>query len=299
MTVSKDKIGFIGLGIMGAPMASNLIKAGYSLVVYNRTKSKADDLVKSGAELGDSPSDVAKKCKYVITMLTDSPDVQQVILGESGVFEGIQPGSIVIDMSTISPTVTKEINKRLSEKNSSLLDAPVSGGSWGAIDGTLSIMVGGAKNDFENCVHLFETMGKNITHTGSSGMGQTTKLVNQILVAGTMNAVAEALVFAAKSGADLEKTIQAVGGGAAASWQLNTLGPKLINGDFDPGFMVKLQQKDLRLVIESAQELNVSIPGTSLVSQLFASLLAQGLGDEGTQALVKVHEQLSNQEARI
>ena len=200
MTVSKDKIGFIGLGIMGAPMADNLIKAGYNLVVYNRTKSKADDLIKLGAELGDSPSDVAKKCKYVITMLTDSPDVQQVILGESGVLEGIQPGSIVIDMSTISPTVTKEINQRLSEKDSSLLDAPVSGGSWGAIEGTLSIMVGGSKSDFESCAHLFEAMGKNIIHTGSSGMGQTTKLVNQILVAGTMNAVAEALVFAAKSG---------------------------------------------------------------------------------------------------
>jgi len=299
MTALKDKIGFIGLGIMGAPMADNLIKAGYNLVVYNRTKSKADDLIKLGAELGDSPSDVAKKCKYIITMLTDSPDVQQVILGESGVLEGIQPGSIVIDMSTISPTVTKEINKKLSEKDSSLLDAPVSGGSWGAIEGTLSIMVGGSKNDFESCTHLFEAMGKNIIHTGLSGMGQTTKLVNQILVAGTMNAVAEALVFAAKSGADLEKTIQAVGGGAAASWQLNTLGPKLINGDFDPGFMIKLQQKDLRLVIQSAQELNVSIPGTSLVSQLFASLLAQGLGDEGTQALVKAHEQLSNKEARI
>ena len=152
---------------------------------------------------------------------------------------------------------------------------------------------------FQNCIHLFEAMGKNIIHTGGSGMGQTTKLVNQILVAGTMNAVAEALVFAAKSGADLEKTIQAVGGGAAASWQLNTLGPKLINGDFDPGFMIKLQQKDLRLEIELAQELNVSIPGTSLVSQLFAGLLAQGLGDEGTQALVKAHEQLSNHEARI
>ena len=291
MTDSKDKIGFIGLGIMGAPMADNLIKAGYNLVVYNRTKSKADDLIKLGAELGDSPSDVAKKCKYIITMLTDSPDVQQVILGESGVLEGIQPGSIVIDMSTISPSVTKEINKKLSEKDSSLLDAPVSGGSWGAIEGTLSIMVGGSKNDFESCTHLFEAMGKNIIHTGLS--------VNQILVAGTMNAVAEALVFAAKSGADLEKTIQAVGGGAAASWQLNTLGPKLINGDFDPGFMIKLQQKDLRLVIQSAQELNVSIPGTSLVSQLFASLLAQGLGDEGTQALVKAHEQLSNKEARV
>ena len=160
-------------------------------------------------------------------------------------------------------------------------------------------MIGGSNEDFNTCLPVFEAMGKNIIHTGSSGMGQTTKLVNQILVAGTMNAVAEAMVFAAKSGADLSTTIEAVGGGAAASWQLNTLGPRLIKGDFDPGFMIKLQQKDLRLIIESAQELNVAIPGTSLVSQLFASLLSQGLGDEGTQALVKAHEQLSNVKARI
>ena len=202
-------------------------------------------------------------------------------------------------MSTISPKVTRNINEELGKHQSSLLDAPVSGGSWGAIEGTLSIMIGGSNDDFKTCLPVFEAMGKNIIHTGSSGMGQTTKLVNQILVAGTMNAVAEAMVFAAKSGADLSTTIQAVGGGAAASWQLNTLGPKLINGDFDPGFMIKLQQKDLRLIIESAQELNVAIPGTSLVSQLFAGLLSQGLGDEGTQALVKAHEQLSNVKARI
>ena len=200
--------------------------------------------------------------------------------------------------STISPKITRNINEELSKKQSTLLDAPVSGGSWGAIEGTLSIMIGGTKDAFNTCLPLFQAMGKNIIHTGSSGMGQTTKLVNQILVAGTMNAVAEAMVFAAKSGADLETTIEAVGGGAAASWQLNTLGPRLIKGDFDPGFMIKLQQKDLRLIIESAQDLNVAIPGTSLVSQLFAGLLSQGLGNEGTQALVKAHEQLSNIKAR-
>lgn len=298
MDVQKETIGFIGLGIMGLPMAKNLIKSNFNLIVYNRTESKSKELSESGAKVAATPKEVAENAKCIITIVTDSPDVEQVILGQSGIIEGLQPNTIIIDMSTISPKITRNIDQELSKKQSTLLDAPVSGGSWGAIEGTLSIMVGGTKKAFNTCLPLFQAMGKNIIHTGSSGMGQTTKLVNQILVAGTMNAVAEAMVFAAKSGADLETTIEAVGGGAAASWQLNTLGPRLIKGDFDPGFMIKLQQKDLRLIIESAQDLNVAIPGTSLVSQLFAGLLSQGLGDEGTQALVKAHEQLSNIKAR-
>ena len=298
MDVQKETIGFIGLGIMGLPMAKNLIKSNFNLIVYNRTESKSKELSESGAKVAATPKEVAENAKCIITMVTDSPDVEQIILGQSGIIEGLQPNTIIIDMSTISPKITRNINEELSKKQSTLLDAPVSGGSWGAIEGTLSIMIGGTKDAFNTCLPLFQAMGKNIIHTGSSGMGQTTKLVNQILVAGTMNAVAEAMVFAAKSGADLETTIEAVGGGAAASWQLNTLGPRLIKGDFDPGFMIKLQQKDLRLIIESAQDLNVAIPGTSLVSQLFAGLLSQGLGDEGTQALVKAHEQLSNIKAR-
>ena len=298
MDVQKETIGFIGLGIMGLPMAKNLIKSNFNLIVYNRTESKSKELSESGAKVAATPKEVAENAKCIITIVTDSPDVEQVILGQSGIIEGLQPNTIIIDMSTISPKITRNIDQELSKKQSTLLDAPVSGGSWGAIEGTLSIMIGGTKDAFNTCLPLFQAMGKNIIHTGSSGMGQTTKLVNQILVAGTMNAVAEAMVFAAKSGADLETTIEAVGGGAAASWQLNTLGPRLIKGDFDPGFMIKLQQKDLRLIIESAQDLNVAIPGTSLVSQLFAGLLSQGLGDEGTQALVKAHEQLSNIKAR-
>ena len=299
MESTNKTIGFIGLGIMGIPMAKNLIKSNFNLIVYNRTHSKTKELAELGASVAKSPAEVASQSNYIITMLTDSPDVEQVILGTNGVIEGINENTVVIDMSTISPEITQTINEQLVAKNCALLDAPVSGGSWGAIEGTLSIMVGGEKSKFDECLPLFNAMGKNIIHTGPSGMGQTTKLVNQILVSGTMNAVAEALVFAAKAGADLEKTIQAVGGGAAASWQLNTLGPKLIAGDFEPGFMVKLQQKDLRLVIETAQKLNVSIPGTALVSQLFASLLARDLGDEGTQALVKAHENLSGVEARV
>lgn len=298
MDLKKEKIGFIGLGIMGLPMASNLIKDGFNLVVYNRTLSKCSQLEEKGAVVVQTPADVAKNAKMIITMVTDSPDVEDILLGEKGIMSTIKEGSIVIDMSTISPKITKELNAKLNSKGCYMVDAPVSGGSWGAIEGTLSIMIGGEKSAYEQCIPLFESMGKNIIYTGESGMGQTTKLVNQILVAGTMNAVAEALVFAAKSGADLEKTIDAVGGGAAASWQLNNLAPRIIKGDFDPGFMIKLQQKDLRLVIETAQALNVPIPGTSLASQMFASLLSKGLGDEGTQALVKAYESLAGVEAR-
>ena len=298
MDLKKEKIGFIGLGIMGLPMASNLIKDGFNLVVYNRTLSKCSQLEEKGAVVVQTPADVAKNAKMIITMVTDSPDVEDILLGEKGIMSTIEEGSIVIDMSTISPKITKELNGKLNSKGCYMVDAPVSGGSWGAIEGTLSIMIGGEKSAYQQCIPLFESMGKNIIYTGESGMGQTTKLVNQILVAGTMNAVAEALVFAAKSGADLEKTIDAVGGGAAASWQLNNLAPRIIKGDFDPGFMIKLQQKDLRLVIETAQALNVPIPGTSLASQMFASLLSKGLGDEGTQALVKAYESLAGVEAR-
>jgi 3-hydroxyisobutyrate dehydrogenase len=284
---------------MGMPMARNLLKAGYSVVAYNRTASKAQELAQEdGATAAQTPREVAEACSIVITMVTDSPDVEAVVLGEGGAIEGIQRDAVLIDMSTISPSVTRTIAGLLKEKGAHMLDAPVSGGSWGAIEGTLSIMVGGDQTVFDRCMPVFEAMGRNIVLTGPNGAGQTTKLVNQILVVGTMNAVAEAMVFAAKSGADLETTIEAVKGGAAGSWQLQNLGPRLIKGDFAPGFMVKLQQKDLRLILEAAREMNLPLPATSLVHQLFASLEAAGLGDEGTQALVKAHERLAGIEAR-
>ena len=296
----EGSVGLIGLGIMGMPMARNLLKAGYSVVAYNRTASKAQELAEEdGATAVGTPREVAEACSTVITMVTDSPDVEAVVLGEGGAIEGLQRDAVLIDMSTISPSVTRTIAGRLKEKGAHMLDAPVSGGSWGAIEGTLSIMVGGDKAVFDRCMPVFEAMGRNIVLTGPNGAGQTTKLVNQILVVGTMNAVAEAMVFAAKSGADLETTIEAVKGGAAGSWQLQNLGPRLIKGDFAPGFMVKLQQKDLRLILEAAREMNLPLPVTSLVHQLFASLEAAGLGDEGTQALVKAHERLAGIEARV
>jgi 3-hydroxyisobutyrate dehydrogenase len=287
------RIGFIGLGIMGKPMALNLIKAGFDVTVYNRTASKAEQLVSQGAKKASSPAEVAGQTTVVITIVSDTPDVESVILGKNGVIERIRAGSVVIDMSTISPEATREIAARLKEKGAHMLDAPVSGGEQGAIDGTLSIMVGGDDDTFERCQPVLQAMGKNIIHVGPNGMGQTVKLVNQILVAGTLNAVAEALIFAQKSGVDLDKAIDAVKGGAAGSWQLANLAPRIIRRDFQPGFMIDLMQKDLKLVMESAATSKLTLPTTGLVHQMYYSLQSAGEGKSGTQALVKALERLT------
>lgn len=293
-----SRVGVIGMGIMGAPMARNLLKAGFQVTVHNRTRSKEAELVQEGAIAASSPREAAEASEVVITMVADSPDVQQVILGSGGVIEAAREGLTVIDMSTISPSVTREIAAELAKRGANMLDAPVSGGQWGAIQGTLAIMVGGEKATVEACMPVFQAMGQRIVHVGPSGAGQTVKLVNQILVAGTLNAVCEALVFGAKAGLDLEAAIEAVGGGAAGSWQLENLGKRIIRGDFDPGFMVKLQQKDLRLILEQGRQMHVTLPGTALVNQLYQALEAAGEGELGTQALARVHERASHVEAR-
>ncbi len=292
------KVGFIGLGIMGIPMARNLMKAGYEVTVYNRTTSKAEQMVSEGAKKADSPKEVAEGCPLVITIVSDTPDVESVILGESGIIEGIKPDSVVIDMSTISPQATQKIATCLREKGAHMLDAPVSGGEQGAIDGTLSIMVGGDAEIFERCRPIFETMGKNIIHVGGNSMGQTVKLMNQILVAGNLNAVVEALVFAQKSGVDLEKAIDAVKGGAAGSWQLTNLAPRIIRRDFRPGFMVDLIQKDLNLIMGAADVAKTPVPVTSLIHQMYYSLQSAGEGKSGTQALVKALERVAGVEVK-
>jgi len=293
-----EKVGFIGLGIMGMPMARNLLKAGFEVVAYNRTKSKAEQLAKEGAKKADSPRELAMECPVVITIVSDTPDVEEVILGKDGVIEGIKPGSVVIDMSTISPQATQEIAARLRQKEVHMLDAPVSGGEQGAIKGTLSIMVGGDAEVFERCKPIFEAMGKNIAHVGSNGMGQTVKLVNQILVAGNLNAVVEGLVFSQKAGVDLDKAINAIKGGAAGSWQLENLGPRIIKRDFSPGFMVDLMQKDLRLIMATAAAMKTPLPVTSFIHQMYYSLQSSGEGKSGTQALVKALESLADVEVR-
>jgi 3-hydroxyisobutyrate dehydrogenase len=255
-------------------------------------------MVAEGAMKSDSPKELAENNPVVITMVSDTPDVESVILGKNGVIEGIQPDSVVIDMSTISPHATRAIAARLQEKKAHMLDAPVSGGEQGAIAGTLSIMVGGDAKILERCHPVFEAMGKNIIHVGANGLGQTVKLMNQILVAGNLNAVVEALVFAQKQGVDLQKAIEAVKGGAAGSWQLTNLGPRIIRRDFQPGFMVDLLQKDLRLVMEACETMKVPLPATTLIHQLYCSLEANGEGKDGTQALVKVTERLAGIEVK-
>jgi 3-hydroxyisobutyrate dehydrogenase len=286
-------IGFIGLGIMGSGMAQNLLKAGYSVTVWNRTAERSRPLAEAGAVVAASPSDVAARSTVIVTCVSDTPDVEAVLLGPQGVIHGARPGTLVIDCSTISPQATRAIGESLHEKGISLLDAPVSGGSEGAARGTLSIMAGGLAADFERALPVLQAMGKTITHVGPLGSGQMVKLVNQILVVVTMQGVAEALLFAEAGGLDLEKTLAAVGGGAAGSWMLNNRGPQVIRRDWRPGFTIDLQQKDLRLVLEAADQLGAPLPTTSLVFQLYRTLQARGLGHEGNHALVRALEQLA------
>lgn len=287
------KIGFIGLGLMGKGMSLNLLKAGFPLTVWNRTESKMKPLLEAGAEEGRSPKNVAERSDIIIDIVTDSSDVEEVILGDEGVIYGAKPGAIVIDMSTISPLTTIRIAEKLSKKKIHMLDAPVSGGDIGAREGTLSIMVGGEPEVFQECLPVFQAMGKTITHVGGHGMGQIVKLCNQILVGLNMLAVAEAFMFASKAGVDLQKAYSAVAGGAAGSWQLTNNGSKLLRGDLEPGFKVKDYIKDLRLISETAAELKLPLLGTSLVQQMFRILDAEGLRDKGTQAIIKAVEKIA------
>ena len=292
----SETIGFIGLGIMGQGMVHNLLKTGFEVRVWNRTASRMEPLVEAGATAGSSPADVAAHSDIIITCVSDTPDVEAVILGEDGVIHGAREGSLVVDMSTISPHATKEISTKLAEKGVAMLDAPISGGSEGAANGTLSIMIGGEASDVERARPAFEAMGKTITHVGGTAAGQTVKLVNQILVVGNMLAVSEALLFAQAGGLDLQKTLDAVSQGAAGSWMLSNRGPQVIVRDWRPGFTIDLQQKDLRLVTEAADQMGVPVVGTSLIYNLYRTLQAQGLGEEGNHALVKALEHLAGLE---
>ena len=298
-TPGKTEIGFIGLGIMGAPMALNLMKAGFSLKVFNRSdRPRVQEVVDAGAARVDSPKDAAAGSDVTITMVTDSPDVVDVIIADDGAIHGASEGSTVIDMSTISPRVTREIAAKLKEKGVEMLDAPVSGGDVGAINGTLSIMVGGDQAVFDECLPVFEAMGKNINLIGGNGAGQVTKLCNQIGVGVANMAMAEALMLAAAADMDVKKVLDAISGGAAGSWQMANLGPRVLEGDFAPGFMVKLQQKDLKLVMEAANDVQLALPAVSLTHQFFNIVERHGWADEGTQALIKAYEVQAGKEAR-
>ena len=288
-----ERIGFVGLGIMGRGMVHNLLKNGFGVRVWNRTASRTEELAKDGAVIGSSPADVAAHSDIIITCVSDTPDVQQVVLGADGIIHGAVAGSLVIDMSTISPQATLDIAKQLNAKGVQMLDAPISGGSEGAAKGTLSIMIGGDAADVERAMPAFQAMGKTITHVGAQGAGQTVKLVNQILVVGNCLAMCEAMVFAQAGGVDLEKCLSAVTGGAAGSWMLANRGPQIMNRDWRPGFTIDLQQKDVRLILKEADDLGVPVMATGLIFNLYRTLQQMGLGEEGNHALIKALENLS------
>ncbi len=261
--------------------------------MWNRTAERMDSLVQQGAVAGASPAEVAARSDIIITCVSDTPDVEAVILGENGVIHGVRPGALVIDCSTISPEVTRELAVALEEVGAHMLDAPISGGSEGAEKGTLSIMVGGEADQFQRALPIFQAMGKAITHVGDHGAGQTVKLVNQVLVVGNCLAMCEALLFAQAGGVDLQKAYDAVSQGAAGSWMFTNRAPQIMRRDWRPGFTVDLQQKDLRLVLEAADGNGVPLPGTALIFQFYRTLQAQGLGGDGNHALVKALENLA------
>jgi 3-hydroxyisobutyrate dehydrogenase len=293
MAKKKMRVGFIGLGIMGRPMARNLMGAGYPLTVWNRSAPGIAAMVTEGATAAPNAREVAARSDVVITMVGYAEDVEQVALGPDGIIEGAHAGLVHIDMSTIAPSVARAIAAKLGEAGVAALDAPVSGGEQGAIDGTLSIMVGGADATFASCKPLFEAMGKKIVHCGPSGSGQVVKLCNQVIVGMNNLAVCEALVLCVKSGVDPSRMLEAVGAGAASSWAVHNLAPKMLGRDFRAGFKIEHQQKDLRYAIEAGGEAAAPLPGTMLVHELFAMLEREGLGGEGTQALVKALEELA------
>ena len=286
-------IGFIGLGIMGRPMARNLLKAGYPLVVHSRSRGPVDEIAAAGAKVGTSPRDVAAQSDVLITMLPNSPDVEQVVLGRDGVIEGVRPGLILLDMSTISPLVSQKIGAALAEKSVKMLDAPVSGGEKGAIDGVLSIMVGGDKAVFDKALPIFQAMGKTITHLGPLGAGGFTKLANQIIVAVNLTALGEALTLAKKAGLDRELTLTALAGGLAGSKCLDQKKPNYLADTYNPGFKIDLHYKDLGLIMESARALGVPLPATAVVQELFSALRVKGRGGLDHSGVITALEDLA------
>ena len=290
-------IGFIGLGIMGRPMARNLLKAGYSLVVHSRSRGPVDEIVKAGAKASSSPKDVAAQCDVLITMLPNSPDVELVALGPNGIIEGARRGLILADMSTISPIVSKKIGEALAAKGVAMLDAPVSGGEKGAIDGALSIMVGGEPDVFQRVLPVFQAMGKTITHLGPLGSGGFTKLANQIIVAVNLTALAEALTLGKKAGLDRELLLTALAGGLAGSKCLDQKKANYVAGTYNPGFKIDLHYKDLGLIMESASALGVPVPTTAVVQQLFNALRVKGRGGLDHSAVITLLEDLAGASA--
>jgi 2-hydroxy-3-oxopropionate reductase len=286
-------IGFIGLGIMGRPMARNLLKAGYPLVVHNRSRAAVDELGQAGAKIAGSPREVAAQSDVLITMLPNSPDVELVALGKDGIIEGARSGLLYADMSTISPIVSQKVGAALAAKGVKMLDAPVSGGEKGAIDAALSIMVGGDKAVFDALLPIFQAMGKTITLLGPLGAGGFTKLANQIIVAVNLTALGEALTLAKKAGLDREQTLTALGGGLAGSKCLEQKKANYVAGTYNPGFKIDLHYKDLGLVMDAARSLGVPLPATAVVQELFSALRVKGKGGLDHSAVITMLEDLA------
>jgi len=287
------RVGFIGLGIMGSAMAMNIHKKGFPLIVYNRTRSKAEPFAKLGVPVANSPREIAEKSDVVIDMVTDAPDVEEVLLGKDGVVHGAHPSLVVIDMSTNSPEYARYFANRLAEYGVEFLDAPVTGGDVGARQGTLTIMVGGKREVFERVRPVLEAMGKTIIYAGDVGNGQMLKLLNQIVVGIDMLAVAEAMALAKKAGIDMDKLFTVLSTGAANSFTVQYYMPKMMKGDYEPGFRAAHLKKDLRYALETANKLGVPLPGTAITLELYNALVAKGLGDKGTQALLRLYHELS------
>ncbi len=292
-------VGFVGLGIMGKPMAKNVLAAGYPVVGHNRSDGPVEELAAAGAERAEHPQEVAERSDVVVTVLPDTDAIEEVLTGENGVIEGLSGGETVIDMSTISPTATERLSEQIRSAGAKMLDAPISGGEEGAIDGTLSIMVGGNEAALDAQRDLLAVMGSTITYCGDNGAGQVTKACNQIVVSTTMQGISEALVFAEKAGADLEAVVDAISGGAAGCWALDNRAPSMIRGDFDPGFFASYQYKDLRIATDAGEAYGAVMPATELAHEMYKSMEANGNGDLDNSGIITVIEDLANEQARI
>lgn len=284
----EEKIGWVGTGVMGKSMCAHILKAGYHISVYNRTKKKAKELIEGGAQWCSNPKEVAEICDIVFTIVGFPQDVEEVYLGENGILKGIREGSIIVDMTTSEPSLAQKIYNEAKKKNVNSIDAPVSGGDVGAREGTLAIMAGGDKEVYDKVLPLFKLMGKNIAYMGKAGSGQHTKMSNQILIASTMIGVVESLLYAYKANLDLSEVINVIGKGAAGSWSINNLGPRIVEGNFDPGFFIKHFVKDMGIALQEAKRMNLSLPGLSLANQFYISAMALGFENLGTHGLYKV-----------
>lgn len=289
----KQKVGWIGTGVMGKSMCRHILNAGYEVSVYNRTKKKSEDLVKIGAIWRSNAKEVAENSDIIFTIVGYPKDVEEVFFGEQGIMEGIKPNSIIVDMTTSEPTLAQRIYQQIQMKDSFFIDAPVSGGDIGAREGTLAIMAGGDKEIYEKVLPFFNLMGKNVAYMGKAGAGQHTKMSNQILIASTMIGVVESLLYAYKAGNDLIKVINVIGKGAAGCWSINNLGPRIVKENFDPGFFIKHFVKDMGIALQEAKQMNLALPGLALAYQFYVSAIAMGLENLGTQGLYKVFAKMN------